>query len=292
MSEEVSETKNRTARVVACIVIFFLLFLLSSITIALLVKTVFKQRTQLVGLEKSVQYYRNTPTPTRTRVVIDDFQSVLMPVYDLWVNYAQSELQSSVQTSGRMSVWWVSNDDLNIINDDATGVSWHHTCDAPGFTQEFKESLSQQVESIMQDNGYVKNAINSSTSIADETFYDYIQGYEKKDVKCVLEINPDCTGTEDMALNQEVSVVCTKHYDENYDRQAIFLRDLGITNGVIRIENIVDDYALLHVHQRRTGGLLIARKVNNVWTEIDSGNGIEPERVTELYNLPEELFYP
>lgn len=196
---------------------------------------------------------------------------------------------SQILETNQLGIWWISSDGLNIINDDSSGVQiniFNCKADFKGLTQ----SISPQIDKIMKQKGFQVNLENSSKSIEDDRFYDYVQAWENGEQKCVFTANPDCeTSSEETRMHYAFSLGCTEAFGENYQQQAPYLKDLGIKDAIIHIEKKIGDWAKLNVNFRRSGHYIIARLINNKWKEIYSGQAIPSCKIVAKYQIPKEI---
>ena len=205
--------------------------------------------------------------------------------------------QGNVLSDIEASVWWVGDDGLNIMNDKETGLVYkNYDCNnfsSPDDTlfSKIVSTLSTDIKEIMESYDYVLNYKNSSKSLEDPHFYDYIQAYEKGTSKCVFKANPDCVAfSETEPFYNSFSFTCTESYDNNYTEQSQYLRDLNIKDAIISVSKKVDDYALINVNYRRAGHFVIAKLVDGKWVEIYSGQDYPRCDLMEENQVPEEIY--
>lgn len=189
-------------------------------------------------------------------------------------------------------VWWISQNNFNIINSNAYALVANFACRNNKLVEfnEAKEIFTPKTTEIMQKNGFTINMVNSSQSLEDKKFYDYVQGYEKGDTKCTLTISPDCSGNDEFSIYQPITFACTENYLDNKEKQEPFLRDLEITQGIIHVSQQIGDYAKIQVHFRRTGSYKIAMKKDGRWIELYSGQDTPSCKIMKEYQVPTELY--
>ena len=194
-----------------------------------------------------------------------------------------------VLETSKLGIWWIAPDGLNIINDDSSGVELNiFNCEADfkGITQ----LVGLKMDEIMKQNGFKTNQENSSESIEDDRFYDYIQAYENGTTRCVFIANPDCgTSSKETQMHDTFSFGCTEAFDRNYQQQAPLLKDLGINDAIIHVQKRIGDFVNLSVNFRRTGHYTIARLTGGKWKEIYSGQDIPSCEIVEKYKIPKEI---
>ncbi|GIW61869.1 MAG: hypothetical protein KatS3mg089_0721 [Patescibacteria group bacterium] len=213
--------------------------------------------------------------------VTNDFYLDIKSVFLLIKN----KYKSNLLKGDYFSMWWINTDGLNIINDNSKGIELNiDNCDTPTNLnlcfKELTQLISKEINKIMKQNGFKLNQINSSKSVNDGQFYDYIQAYEKGSVKAVLTANPD---------DYTISFVFTDNFDKNYKEQYPYLKDLEIKNAVIRIQKKSKNFIKLYVQYRRTGAFIIAKEVNGKWIKVYSGQ-VDPScKVVKQYSIPKEI---
>lgn len=194
--------------------------------------------------------------------------------------------------TNKLGIWWLSPDDFNIINDNSSGIELNiFDCEAD--FKEITQLIDSKMDVIMKQNGFKASQKNSSLSIEDDQFYDYIQAYENGATKCVFVANPDCvTSSDELKMHYSFSLGCTDAFDTNYQQQTPFLKDLGIKDAIIRVQKRTGDFVNLSVNSRRTGYYIIAKLINgkwHKWQEIFSGQDVPSCAVVEKYKIPKEI---
>jgi hypothetical protein len=193
------------------------------------------------------------------------------------------------------SVWWIADNGFNIINDGEIGLDYlYFNCeeDSTGeVSDRIADRLSKSIYYVMTTAGFSLNQANSSKSIADDQFYDYVQAYEKDNLKCTFVASPDCGGSlgED-TMHYDFSFTCTDSFEKNYREQLPFLKDLNIAKAIIHVSKRVGDYAMVNVNYRRTGHYVIAQLVNGIWVELSAGQDIPNCQIMEKYQVPQEIY--
>ena len=199
--------------------------------------------------------------------------------------------------NSKLSVWWISEDGLNISNDNSTGIKFNSfNCESENFlnsNSNFKEMaqlIGSEIDEIMAQNGFKLNRRNSSKSIEDNQFYDYVRAYEKESVKATFTANPDCsTGSSEKRMHHTFSFGFTDEFDKNYQEQSLYLKDLGISKAIIRVQKNVGDFVFLNVHLRRTVYYIIAKQIDSKWKELFSGQEIISCEIIKRYEIPKEI---
>jgi hypothetical protein len=208
---------------------------------------------------------------------------------------SKEKYKSQLQEGSNLGVWWVSEDGLNIINDNSTGVElYSFNCESNlnsnSVFKEMAQSIGSEIGKVMTQNGFKLNQRNSSKSIDDDQFYDYVQAYEKDSVKAVFTADPDCeTSSNEIPMHYTFSFIFTNNFEANYQEQAQYLKDLNINDAIIHVRNKVDDFVNLSVHYRRTGHYTIAKLINGKWTELFSGQDIPSCEIVKKYSIPKGI---
>ena len=208
---------------------------------------------------------------------------------------ASEEIQTSDANFG---LWWVSEDGFSIISDDSLSVETKYfNCEADNNTDQRKfwtENAIQQSETvdvIMQQAGFKVNELNTSDSLEDLQFVDYVRAYERGKTKAVLVVNADCwsVGSVDSPLYYSTSFSITDDFDVNYEAQSPYLIDLNLKDVVIHVSNVVDNWAAINVNYRRSGHYVIAEKVDGKWIERFGGQDIISCTLRNDLQIPLEL---
>lgn len=194
-----------------------------------------------------------------------------------------------------MALWWISRDGYSIINDYSPGVEAQLTgCIDDTLAQpmwkEFADNTVASVDKVMAANGFVIDAeTNSSTSITDTKFYDYIKAYSRGKTKAVLSISPDCGSSSqetDPVMYYSASFGYTTEYEKNYDAQSPFLYDLELKDSIVHIEKSDGAFRVLSINFRRTGHAMIVKKIDEKWTELWAGQDVISCAVRDNKQIP------
>ena len=193
------------------------------------------------------------------------------------------------------AMWWVSMDGFSILNSNSAGIVGGVSCRTSSYeeglkiVQEMKEKIGPAIDELMLDQGYKVNNNNSSVSYEDDSFYDYIQGYENDDTKCLLTISPDCSGGIGHSMGYAATFSCTSDFESNYSSQAPILEDLQLFGQVISNVKMVDNFFTASVNGRRSGYIIIAKKINNKWVKVHGGHDGPTCDVVDKYEIPNEF---
>lgn len=215
------------------------------------------------------------------------------PIFQSVKEFIEDKTQpDNILVSEKSYVWWLSSDGYNIINNNTYGIESQFSCTdykASRFDSSLK-TLAPIFPNFIKQNGFSENSLNTSKSLTDDKFYDYVQAYEKNGLKCVLTASPDCSGIGDGSMWQTISFSCTSDFDKNYAIQAPILKDLGIKDAIVSISKQVGNFAEIQVHYRRTGHYVIAVQEGGVWKELYSGQDIPSCSMMTQYNVPKEIY--
>lgn len=205
--------------------------------------------------------------------------------------YAQN---GQIEKTHDMDMWWTTPDGFNIINKHVSGIelySFNCEIDAESFSAFYGTTkfFASRIDEIMSSYGFIRSWKNSSRSISDDISYDYIQGYEQGDMKCVFVANPDCGTASKLPMHYTFSFSCTNDVDKNYQEQVPYLKDLGITDAVIYSQKRIGDSMIVYVNNRRSGYYTLAKLIDGKWTGVFSGQDIPPCQIMETYQIPKDL---
>lgn len=196
-----------------------------------------------------------------------------------------------------LDIWWISKDGYSIIIDNSPAIEAKYlNCESDNLGQREiwnRNALAQSsaVDEIMKRAGFTVNEANTSDSINDDQFVDYVRAYERDKTKAVLVVNSDCwsVGSVDSPLYYSTSFSITNDFDTNYEAQSPYLIDLNLKDVVIHVSNVVDDWAWINVNYRRSGHYVIVEKVDGKWVERFGGQDIISCTLRDDLKIPIEL---
>jgi hypothetical protein len=232
-----------------------------------------------------------SPSPKPTPKTINS----LIDYLDEKPFYATSSLKFS--PDGKYGMWWVSDDGWSILIPEVESIGIVSAGAAEELKSEdsFTHQLINATGDYFSSTGFIKSDQNSSRSFIDETFYDYIQAYQKGEERCVVVVNPDEMWqkngeTGEMKPVANISVMCSENtFSENYEAQLPFLQALDERSAVIEVQTASDVAAKVSVNWRRTGAFALLVKVDGEWTKIYQGQDQPSCEVLEENNFPEEI---
>lgn len=194
-----------------------------------------------------------------------------------------------------MDLWWISPDGYSIINDNSPGIE----AQFPGCVNDdsnysvWKSTATKvinAVDALMLDNNFkVDSSTNSSTSLIDDKYYDYIKAYYRGGTKAVLAISPDCGSTmqtDNPVMYYSASFGYATDYEKNYATQSPFLIDLNLKDVIVHIQKSDGEFRLLAVNYRRSGHATIVKRINGKWTEVWSGQDLISCAVRDSNKIP------
>jgi hypothetical protein len=216
---------------------------------------------------------------------------------DALLSKVQSELEALAPTVKRstMDLWWVTRDGYSIINDSSPAIE----AQIPGCESDVSNSsmwkatatkIIAAVDSVMSaENFAIDKETNSSKSLSDTKFYDYIKAYYRGSSKAVLSISPDCGATslaDNPVMYYSASFGYTNDYQKNYDEQSPFLHDLDLKDVIVHVQKSEGEFRLLAVNYRRSGHATIAKLVDGKWHELWSGQDLISCKVRDKNKIP------
>jgi len=219
------------------------------------------------------------------------------------VNNASLNLKLSNSQDGY--VWWISDDNLNIIDKSAVsaslkvksetycGFGGNPTCAQTPVPQE----LNLVLKKTFEKNGFELNTLNSSKDENDVSLYDFILAYQKGETRCTLttqndrfyDINSD-GAKQDNSAYFAYTVSCSDQFQKSYQSQRPFLVDLGIKDAVITVKHQIDNFANVNINYRRTGSFVIAKFDGKSWIKIFSGQQYPPCKLMFESGVPETVY--
>jgi len=216
---------------------------------------------------------------------------------DALLSKVQSELEALAPIVERstMDLWWVSQDGYSIINDSSPAIE----AQIPGCESDVLSGSAWKaaatkiiaaVDSLMTSESFaIDQETNSSKSLSDTEFYDYIKAYYRGSTKAVLSLSPDCgstSQTDNPVMYYSASFGYTNDYQKNYDEQSPFLSDLNLKDVIIHVQKSEADYRLLAVNYRRSGHATIVKLVDGKWTELWSGQDLISCSIRDKQKIP------
>lgn len=230
------------------------------------------------GTNKSAQ----TPTLKSDAAVLVDVRSKLAAI-------------APIVQPLKMPLWWVSRDGYSIINDNSPGIEArfpgcvNYYANGPAWNVDATKIIAA-VDSVMTQQGFkIDTETNSSKSLDDTEFYDYIKAYYRDNTKAVLSISPDCGSTDpepDPQMYYSTSFGYTTDYQKNYDAQSPFLYDLELKHAIVHVQKASGDFRVLSINARRTGYAMIVQHVNGTWTQLWAGQDVISCTVRDTNKIP------
>lgn len=249
-------------------------------------KVSFPPNTQIEANKIKGQIAQATPTPVlktinsqTLRDIIGLFEDVTFEVVD------------------HQTMWWVSNDNWSILVNNSEGLglvsakAYSELHDPTSVNSEIIENIT----SYLITQGYKQSQRNSSQSVSDDTFYDYIKGFENNHEKCLLSVNPDESYYQDdnkqMVASPNIIISCstTNSFDASYKKQIPYLKAMNDRKAVISIQIETETAAKARIHWRRTGAFALFSKNNKFWEMIYLGQDQPSCKVLEIHNFPKEI---
>jgi len=181
------------------------------------------------------------------------------------------------------SQWWISDDGWSIFDSNAISITatGNFTEKYSSFINTLAREINAEISKIFLNNGFTLNATNTSKSVTDNDFYDYVVAFQKGETRCILTTNGD---------GGEYYIDCSNRFQEAYKEQIPYLKALGIRDVIVRVENRIGDYVLLGVHLRRTGYLALMEDKGGKIKFIFSGQ--EPPQCDLMIKnqVPKEVY--
>lgn len=209
----------------------------------------------------------------------------------------RSMLSASAASTDRMvdtaeaSVWWITRERHSIINDGARAVELRsYGCDGSAQDAQSRAHIARLERAagrVLRDRGFIRNMRNSSRSLRDDRFYDYVSAYERGVTKIVFTASPDCWSTDEDAMHTSVFVSLTEDLETNRVAQEPFLSDLNIgPEYIIHVTKQEGDFVMLAVNARRAGHEVIATHADGHWVQVFAGQDVPSCGVLRAANVP------
>lgn len=209
-----------------------LIFLLAGlILLAIIALSIFIKHTINSNKQKNQTIY------TRLTFSAKDPDSINKSVYD----YFKNKFEVTQPTKG--SLWWISEDGWNITDNTAVKTDIYFKLPSGTTCQAYNTPQVQpcsKVPQIMETNkilgasfissGFTKNELNSSKSLDDVNFYDYIIAFQKNNTRCLLVTNGD-GGIGDHTGDAVLTVECSNNFQKAYQDELPYLKALTNYNN-------------------------------------------------------------
>lgn len=175
--------------------------------------------------------------------------------------------------------WWVSDDGWNILISNAVSITAQNN-DFYSLSS-LANDLNNEISKIFLYNNFELNNINTSKSVTDNEFYDYVIAFQKNENRCTLTTNGD---------GGEYSVACSNSFQDAYKEQIPYLKALNNKNVVVGIREKIGDFVWLNVHGRRTGYEALVKDKDGEITLIFTGQEAPPCNKMIINNVPKEVY--
>lgn len=190
-------------------------------------------------------------------------------------------------------VWWITPDGWSILvtTNESFVAKVLPTGSSPNKIEFTK--LNSIVKQAMQTNGFSFNSLNSSSSESDGKYYDYVQAYEKGEIKCLATSSPDVGhGSDETKFYSSFTFSCFKDADlqSAYAKQSPFLKGLNAKEAVVSNIRINGNRATMSINWRRTGASVWMYRVGNEWKKVIIAQAIPMCAELEKNNVPKEFW--
>lgn len=179
--------------------------------------------------------------------------------------------------------WWISDDGWNIYDQRAKATIMNinpcgteNDCKVLRTYQNYAElpkavGLNKKVSDVFIANGFILNKKNTSKSLEDKTFYDYVLAFQKDEVRCtVTTIGDFYSLAQPDVWRIDYEVACSENFKKNYDQQLPYLKALVAYSKYEKYKDAVvtpyaknGDFETISVHFRRTGESAIMKKIGD-----------------------------
>ncbi len=185
---------------------------------------------------------------------------------------------------GRDALWWIDGDDNNILIQDQESLV------VAKKENNFSDEL-YVIDRILKNNNYSLNKRNSSQSLDDDSFYDYIQAYEDDKNVCIAKASPDSSSVYCDSMCYGLTFVCAskEKLEKSRQEQLPFIKFLGLEDSVGTVKAQVGDFYNVSVSHRRTGHYAVLKKENNSFRELYRGQDLLLCSLIEKEGIPEEV---
>lgn len=250
---------------------------------------------QLLEQQTNLPQGNSTPATSMDTSVNSEILSSFLRYIEAKDFYTRADTRFN--TINENSMWWVSDDNWSILIKDipSTGLVRAKAYKELSEKDSFTLRLVNEVNNFFDNKGFSKSIRNSSKSVSDDSFYDYILGYQKDDERCLLTVNPDESYYKgengEMIASPNIVLDCSRgEFQQSYDEQIPFLKAMNDRTAVVRIEKMSDVAAYVLVNWRRTGSFALFSKVNGYWEMIYRGQDQPSCSTLQKYSFPAEIY--
>jgi hypothetical protein len=249
-----------------------------------------------------------TPSSTSSKIPsisspMDQPAELINSIYERAQSLKSSDIIFDKNPRDYQGVWWISDDNYSIltpassfllfqskaINNDYGDNTYASVLSKPGMQKFFDIAASE-----MTNQGFQKNARNSSSSLNDTKYFDYVQAYEKDNTKCTITVDPGASGlggSKEIILYFSISVGCTDNFDASYAAQQPFLKALNLHDAIVSsVQKHEGDFYMVTINNRRTGHYTILKKEGDSYREIVSGQDIPPCDKMDENQVPKSIY--
>jgi hypothetical protein len=227
---------------------------------------------------------------TITNTVPDNFPEFFKNIVTK-VEAEQSNFTQALSFENK-DVWWISSDNWNLLVPSKYLLEAHVRPIKNAQNQKVMARLQKIVDDEMTSDGWKINTINSSTSPSDTRFYDYVQAYEKGDLKCVATSSPDVGSSGEKEFYSTFNLGCFDNsaLQQAYDVQVPFLKGLNEKDAVVSDIKTKGPRASMNVHWRRTGARGWMYNENGMWKKIIVTQAVPGCDQLEQNGVPQEYW--
>lgn len=184
------------------------------------------------------------------------------------------------------SQWWISDDGWNIYDQKAEAIIMNinpcgteNDCKVLNAYKNYAKlpkvvELNKKVSDVFIVNGFILNKKNTSKSLEDKRFYDYVLAFQKGEVRCTVTTSGDLYSlSQPDVWRIDYEIACSENFKKNYETETPYLRAAAAYSKNNK-DAIVTPYAkdgnfeTISLHFRRTGTSAVMKKVGDGYIEL------------------------
>ncbi len=211
--------------------------------------------------------------------VDEEFLSVMREIID-----RISSKEALFQETSMSYVWWVNNEgsSLSLPSDFSAEMLTLNAYNQLKDDQSLVRETLDKIRTVFTNYKFVKNVDTSSKSFDDESFYDYMESYEKENYRCNVVVNPDLYYYEQEYVNSSFYITFSSTELKKIEaEQRPLLRALGDAGEqnqdvIVDIVSQGENITIASVSGRRSSHIVYFYKMDNAYKVIYSGQDKPP----------------
>lgn len=187
-------------------------------------------------------------------------------------------------------IWWVTSDRKNILVREA--IASKADLPEPAIDQSGKHQygpitikLREHIAAKMTSLGFIRYGKSSSIDMSDDSYYDFIEAFQKNDIVCEFIVDGDSYSSTG------VSFACSDQLKSSTEEQLPYLEAIPKNDEAViaDIGKSSGDFVIIDVGMRREGYGAILKKENGHYELITKGQEAPSCDIVEKNDVPNDL---